>query len=240
MERRRRTAPRLAGGLLACAVVPAMLITGCSSGSGGSGGSDGSGSGSGSASAGSATPTPTPTLAAVKYGTLPDACKAVTASTAATLVPKAKDSRGSAVKTSDLQTRGGCSWTGNGSDGYQYRWLSVTLQRFASDPMLGSGEKQAQQRYTEQVGSLGAVRGFTTSPVTGIGDQASSVAGKATVAKVTSQNDTVVFRSGNVVAIVEYNGAGLIDKKNPSAQTVVSGAERAAKDAAAAVAAANG
>jgi hypothetical protein len=38
---------------------------------------------------------------------------------------------------------------------------------------------------------------------------------------------------------VEYDGAGLVGKKNPSAATVVSGAERAAKDAVAALAAAN-
>ena len=39
--------------------------------------------------------------------------------------------------------------------------------------------------------------------------------------------------------IVEYNGAGLEGKKNPSASTVVSGAQRAAKDAVAAVGSAN-
>lgn len=232
MERRRRTASRLAGGLVACAVVPALLA-GCSSGSGGSD--------SGSDAAGSATPTTSapPPLAPVKYATLPDSCKAATAATVGALVPKVKDARGDAATTSDLQTRSGCSWTGNGKDGYQYRWLSVTLQRFPSDPQLGSGEDQARSRYTDEVRDLGAAAGFTASPVTGVGDQATSVAGKATVAKVTSQNDTVVARSGNVVVIVEYNGAGLVGKKNPSAQTVVSGAERAAKDAVASLAAAN-
>lgn len=241
MERPRRTAPRLAGGLLACAVVPAMLIAGCSSG-GGSGSSDpgkDSGKGSASASAGTGSGSPTPTAAAVKYAALPQACKAVTASTVATLVPKAKSSRGTATRSSDTATRGGCSWTGNGKDGYQYRWLSVTLQRFANDPQLGTGEQQAQKRYTQQVGALGAVNGFTASAVTGIGDRATSVAGKATVAKVTSDNDTVVALSGNVVAIVEYDGAGLVGKENPGVASMVSGAERAAKDAVAALAAAN-
>jgi hypothetical protein len=236
MERRRRNAPRVAG-LLACAAVPAMLIAGCSSGSGGS--SSGSDSGN-SPSATAVGASATPAVAPVKYATLPDACKAVTASTVATLVPKVKDAKGSAARTSDLQSRGGCSWTGNGKDGYQYRWLSVALQRFASDPQLGSGETQAQKRYAQQVAALGAVKGFTTAAISGIGDQAASVSGKATVSTVTSRNDTVVSRSGNVVMIVEYDGAGLVGKKNPSAGTVASGAERAAKDAAAAVAAANG
>jgi hypothetical protein len=176
----------------------------------------------------------------VKYATLPDACTVVTASTVSALVPKVKHAKGTATRTSDIQTRGGCSWTGNGSDGYQYRWLSVALQRFTSDAVLGSGQDQAAKRYADQVAQLGTAKGFTTSPLTGIGDQAVSVAGKATAEKITSQNDTVVVRSGNVVVIVEFDGAGLEGKKNPSAQTVTSGAQRAAKDAVAAVVAANG
>jgi hypothetical protein len=233
MERRRRTAPRLAG-LMVCAAVPAMLAAGCSAGSGGSD-PDSTASASGRTGGASATPT----LAPVKYATLPDSCKAVTASTVATLVAKVKTAKGTAAETSDVNARGGCSWTGDGKDGYQYRWLSVALQRFASDPRLGPGDAQARRRYTEQVGAHGAVKGFTAGAVTGIGDQAASVSGKATVAEVTSQNDTVVARSGNVVVIVEYNGAGLVGKANPSAATVANGAERAAKDALAAVAAAN-
>jgi hypothetical protein len=66
-----------------------------------------------------------------------------------------------------------------------------------------------------------------------------SVAGLTTVAKVTSQNDTVIARSGNVVVLVEYSGAGLVGKKNPSAQTIITGAQHAAENAVAAVAAAN-
>lgn len=232
MERRRRTA-RLAG-LIACAAVPAVLLTGCSSGSGSSADSAAT-SPSGSAGTG----TTSPTVAPAKFHTLPNACTAVTKDTVAALVPKVKDAGGTAAKTSSMQDRGGCSWTGNGSDGYQYRWLSVTLQRFASDAQLGPGEDQAKKQYTEQTGTLGAVKGFTQSPVAGLGDQATSVAGTATVAHILSQNDTVVVRTGNVVVIVEYNGAGLEGKKNPGASTVVSGAQRAAKDAAAAVAAAN-
>jgi hypothetical protein len=143
------------------------------------------------------------------------------------------------VKSDDITSRGGCSWTGNGKDGYQYRWLSVTLQRFDSSAALGSAENQAKKRFTEQVGTLNQASGAVSSAVSGLGDQATSVGGKATVSKVTSQNDTVVVRSGNVVVLVEYNGAGLEGKKNPSASTVLSGAERAAKDALAAVAAAN-
>jgi hypothetical protein len=154
-------------------------------------------------------------------------------------VPKAKRAAGTEVKSTDAGSRGSCSWTGNGKDGYQYRWLSVTLQRFSSSPQLGSGDDQAEQRFADQVSRIGRLPGSTTSAVSGLGDQASSVSGKATVARVTSRNDTVVVRIANVVLIVELDGAGLEDKNNPSAQTVQSGAQRAAADAVAAVAAAN-
>lgn len=232
-QRRRRTAPRLAT-LLACAAVPAMLIAGCSSGSG-SGSKDGGAKATASAQA---TPT-TPALAPARFATLPPSCKAVTRATVTALVPKAKNSGGTEAKSSDIQSRGGCSWTGNGKDGYQYRWLSVTMQRFSNSPELGSAEEQAKKRFADQLADLGRLPGTATTALTGLGDQAGSVSGKATVAKVTSQNDTVVVRTGNVVLIIEFNGAGLEGKKNPSANTVRSGAERAAKDAVAAVAAAN-
>lgn len=231
MERRRRTVPRPAVLLACAAAVPALLIAGCSGGSD-SGSKDATASASGSAS-------PTPTLAPERFATLPDACKTVTKATVTALVPKTKSLSGTETQTSDIKARGGCSWTGNGKDGYQYRWLSVSMERYSSSTALGSAEDQAKKRYAAEVASLGKVPGFTAAPVTGVGDEASSVGGKATVAKVTSQNGTVVTRTGNVVLIVEFNGAGLEGKKNPTAQTVQSGAQRAAKDALAAVAAAN-
>lgn len=232
---RRHTAPRLAL-LLACAAVPAMALAGCSSGSGSS---DAKSSASSSGASGGASTSATPTVAPAKFAALPTSCKSVTKATVDALVPKAKTPGGTDVKSDDITSRGGCSWTGNGKDGYQYRWLSVTLQRFTSSTQLGSAEDQAKKRYTEQVGTLNQVADATPATLTGLGDQAASVGSRATVAKVTSQNDSVVVRSGNVVVLVEFNGAGLEGKKNPSAATVQSGAERAAKDAVAAVAAAN-
>jgi len=226
---RRRSAPRLAG-LLACAVAPAMLLAGCTGSSSG-GSTDATGSGTG----GSASPT----LAPERFGTLPAPCSTVTKATVTAVVPKAKNADGTAAESSDISVRAGCSWTGNGSDGYQYRWLSVTLQRFTSSTALGAAEDQAKKQYTDQVATLGAAKGFTTAAVTGVGDQASSVSGKATVSDVTSQNDTVVARTGNIVLIVEYNGAGLEGKKDPTATTVNGDAQRAAKDVVAALAAAS-
>lgn len=229
---RRRTAPRPAL-LLACAAVPAMALAGCSSGSG---------SDTAAKATKSAAPTTSaaPTVAPAKYAALPAACTAVARGTVTALVPKAKKSAGTPVKSDDDKTRGGCSWTGNGPDGYQYRWLSVTLERFDSSAGLGSAEEQAKKRFTAELTALGQAPGISAAPVTGLGDQATSVSRKATVSKITSQDDTVVVRTGNVVVIVEYSGAGLVGKKNPAASAVQSGAKRAAADAVTAVVAANG
>jgi hypothetical protein len=243
-RRRRRTAPRRALLLACAAAVPALLLAGCSSGGSGSqtggtssDGKGGTGDTSKSASAG-ATQTTAPALAPAKFATLPDACGSVGKDTVAALVPKVKAAAGKPTAGDDDHARSGCSWTGNGTDGYQYRWLAVTLQRFDSTP-TSSAEDQAKERFTDQVASLGKVPGASTTAVTGVGDQATTVAAKATVVKVTSQNATLLARTGNVVVIVEYDGAGLEGKKNPSAATVDGGALRAAKEAVAAVAAAN-
>lgn len=243
MERRRRTAPRRALLLACAAAVPALLLAGCSSGGSGSdakSGTDGRGGTGGTSTAASAggTRATTRAPAPAKFATLPDACSSVGQATVTALVPKAKTPGGKPASGDDAHTRSGCSWTGNGADGYQYRWLAVTLQRFDSTP-ASSAEDQAKERFAEQVASLGKVPGAATTAVTGVGDQATTVAAKATVAKVTSQNATLLARTGNVLVIVEYNGAGLVGKKNPSAATVDAGAQRAAKDAVAAVAAAN-
>lgn len=239
MERRRRTSKRRLAVLLAGATVPALLVAGCSSGSGGSSGSDSGGGKDSSAAAGpSATTTPPP--APGRFATLPSSCKTLTKDTVSSLVPKAKHSGGTTTDTAGSgSTRGGCSWTGNGKDGFQYRWLAVSLERYDSSPQLGAADLQAHKRFTDEIAALGKAPGTTATGVTGLGDEARSISGKATVAKVTSQNDTVVVRTGNVILIVEYNGAGLEGKKNPSAKSVQSDAERAAKDAVASVAAAN-
>ncbi|MFI0940143.1 DUF3558 domain-containing protein [Streptomyces sp. NPDC021020] len=242
MERRRRTAPRRALLLACAAAVPALLLAGCSSGGSGSDSAAGSGAkdtagGKGKDTAASA-PATTAAPAPDKFATLPNACLSVGKATVTAIVPKAKVPAGTPATSDDAKDRAGCSWTGNGSDGYQYRWLSVTLQRFTSAP-ASPAENQAKERFTDQAADLGTSTGAKASPVTGLGDQAYSFAGKATVAKVTSQNDTLLVRTGNALVIVEYNGAGLEGKKNPSAATVDAGALRAAKEAVAAVAAAN-
>lgn len=232
----RRSRPRRLAGLLVCVAVPALLATACSSGSGGGSGNSADKSGSGSApkAGGSA-----PAVAPAQYKKLPAACSTVTKATVSAIVPKAKESGGTQSKSTDVSTRGGCSWTGNGKDGYQYRWLSVTLQRYDSSAQLGSAQDQAKQRYTDEVDTLGKGRHFGSKPVPGLGDDATLLTGRWTDAKITSQNATVVTRAGNIVVIVDYQGAGLEGKKNPSASTVQGDAQRAAKDVVASVTGAN-
>ncbi len=232
-SRRTRQRRRLAG-LIVCAAVPALLATACGSGSGG--GSKDSADTSGSAPAATSSG---PAVAPAQYKKLPTACGTVSKATVGAIVPKAKEAGGTPSKSTDVATRGGCSWTGNGKDGYQYRWLAVTLQRYESSAQFGSGQDQAKKQYTDEVGTLGTGRHFGSKPVSGLGDQATLLTGKWTDEKVTSQNGTVVARAGNIVVIVDYQGAGLEGKKNPSASTVQSDVQRAAKDVVASVTAAN-
>ncbi|MFE3071017.1 DUF3558 domain-containing protein [Streptomyces sp. NPDC059247] len=241
-----RSAPRLTR-ILACAAVPVMLVVaGCSSGSGDSG-SGTSGSKDKAATA-SVTPSPsqsTKTVEAAKFAKLPEACKAITAKTTAALVPKAKAKAGTRAPSSDLDSRGGCSWNGledKGVKGSQYRWLDVSFYRYASDVSLGSGQERARNSMTKELAKAEAtpgaqkVRGAT---VTGIGDEAKTLAYQLRKTNEDFAYATVVARTGNVVVMLSYNGAGYAGAPTPSDKAIMDGAVKAAKEAVAAVAAAN-
>ncbi|MET8678156.1 hypothetical protein ABZW18_11335 [Streptomyces sp. NPDC004647] len=225
-----RTTPRLARLLACAAVVPAMLVAGCSSGS------DSKDSASGDA-AKSAKPSASATVAAAKYKTLPEPCGTVGKKTVGELVPKAKKKSGSAGKSADTDTRGTCSW--NGLDGFQYRWLDVSLQRFESDTTLGSGERRAKDYFDQQVGGAkppSNAKDLKTGTAGGVGDEAATV--RYAVKKDGEQfkNQTVVTRTANVVITLNYNGAGYEDGRTPKAEELLKDAESAAKEAVAAVA----
>lgn len=132
-----RTRTRLR--MLACAAVPLMVVAaGCSSDSEGPTDADKPAPATSKAEA---------KVAPAKFATLPaDLCKTVSAKTVADLVPATKDKSGSAGKSSDITTRGSCSWNGlddNGVKGSQYRWLDVSFMRYDSDATLGSGQDRA-------------------------------------------------------------------------------------------------
>ncbi|MGW0121622.1 DUF3558 family protein [Streptomyces sp. NPDC003327] len=241
-----RSAPRLTR-ILACAAVPVMLVVaGCSSDSDG-----GSGSGSGGGEKGSAsatptpTPTPTPTVEPAKYAKLPVVCKSISEKTATTLVPKAKNKKGTPAASSDLGSRGGCSWNGlddKGVKGSQYHWLDVSFYRYESDPSLGSGQERAHENLAKEIEKLRATPGAkklrTTTP-TGIGDEAQAVAYQVNKTGEDFVYASIVARTGNVLVLLSYNGAGYAGGPTPTEKSIMEGAAKAVKEAVASVATAN-
>ncbi|GHB11625.1 MULTISPECIES: DUF3558 domain-containing protein [Streptomyces] len=231
-----RSAPRLSR-ILACAAVPVMLVVaGCSSDSG----DDKKGSDS-SASSPSGKKTE-PTVEPAKYDTLPaDTCKSIARKTTESLVPKAKVKSGTAGKSNNTETRSSCAWNGlddNGVKGSQYRWLDVGFLRFDSDQALGSGAKRATDEYTKQVAKAQAAEGakkVSAAPADGIGEQATSVTYDLSKTGEDFEYATVVARTANVVVTLTYNGAGYAGAKTPSAADILKGAQKAAKEAVAAV-----
>ncbi|GAA3012226.1 uncharacterized protein DUF3558 [Streptomyces sp. KhCrAH-43] len=235
-----RSAPRLTR-ILACAAVPVMLlVAGCSSDS------DGKKEADSSASASPDATKSEPAVEAAKFAELPDPCSSVEAKTIKTLVPSAKSKKGTRSKSSDASVRGGCSWNGladKGVKGSQYRWLDVGFTRFASDQTLGSGAARAGDELSKQVKKTEATDGaknVKTETVGGIGDQATKVTYDQSKTGEDFRFATIVARTGNVVVVVDYNGAGYAGSKTPSEESILKGATTAAKDAVSAVAEANG
>ncbi|MGW6468604.1 DUF3558 domain-containing protein [Streptomyces rubiginosohelvolus] len=232
-----RSAPRLSR-ILACAAVPVMLVAvGCSSDSG----SDGK-KNAGSSSSGTASSKPSePTVEPAKFADLPDPCTSIGKKTIEDLVPEAKKKGGTAGGSSDLSIRSSCSWNGlddQGVKGSQYRWMDVGFTRFDSDQSLGSGAKRATEDYAKQVAKTKASEGaekVAAEPAAGIGDEATLVTYGLSKTDEDFVYATVVARTGNVVVTLTYNGAGYAGAKTPSSGDIVKGAQKAAKEAIAAV-----
>ncbi|MFE7276192.1 DUF3558 family protein [Streptomyces sp. NPDC057623] len=246
-DRRDQGEQRVRGGLhrvlVGAAVVPVMLIAaGCSSDSGsGEGAGDGA---KGSSSSPSASASPSPTVQAAVYKSLPQPCKVLSKKTLEDLVPKSKS--GKAGTSDDASTRGTCSWSSldnNGVKGSQFRWLNTSLLRFESNVTRGSGEKLAREYYETQVQDARSVSGAKNTksePAAGVGDEATAVRYDLKKKEGSFKQVTVVARVENVVVTVDYNGAGFAGDKAPSADTLNKLAQKAAKEAVAAVAKANG
>ncbi|OIK00126.1 DUF3558 family protein [Streptomyces colonosanans] len=242
-----RRGPRLRRLLVCAAAVPAVLVAaGCSSDSG----SD-SGSGSGGDAKQKATSSSQPTQSAsantvqpAAYATLPEPCSVLSAKTLGDLVPKAAKS-GKKGKSSEAGTRSSCSWNSlqnNGVKGSQFRWLNVSLLRFDSDATRGEGNKLAHEYYTKQVQDAKSVQGASNTasePVSGTGDEATTVRYVLDKKEGTFRQQTVVARVENVVVTLDYNGAGLAGDKTPDVGDLTAAAEKAAKETVSAVSAAN-
>lgn len=179
------------------------------------------------------TPGPSsPTVQAVQLYAMPSAgpCAAVTAATAADLVPGAKPV-GVPLKVSDPTHRTGCSW--NGLKGYDYRWLDVTFEMAVGvDGQKGQGAADvARQTYTAHAQG---------TAVPGLGDQAAVSEALTTSDGQQTREAVVVVRKGNAIVTVTYNGSDFATKKAPAVTEVRDGALRAAKEALAALGARQG
>ncbi|HET9380805.1 MAG TPA: DUF3558 family protein [Streptomyces sp.] len=235
-----RRAKRLTRALAGATAVPVMLVaTACSAGSGSDSGDGDKGSAAASQSA-----SPSPTVEPAAFATLPEPCDTLKKDTLEDLVPKAGTS-GKEGKSDDVTARGSCSWSSldnNGVKGSQFRWLNVSLLRFASDVTRGAGDDLAKKYYAKQVADAQAVEGARdarSEQASGIGDEATTVRYGLKKKEGTFKQQTVVARTENVVVTVDYNGAGLAGEKTPDADTLVKAAQKAAKEAVAAVASAN-
>ncbi|ANS67070.1 hypothetical protein SLINC_4846 [Streptomyces lincolnensis] len=241
-QRAKRRGRGLGRVLVCAAAVPVTLIVaGCSSDSG-SGDADSGGKSADTAASASASPSPT--VQAAVYKSLPKACGAVTKKTLGELVPKGKSGKEGTADEADA--RSSCSWSSldnNGVKGSQFRWLNVSLLRFESDTSRGSGEEQAQAYYDKQIqdaqSSAGA-KNTKSKAVSGTGDAATTVTYDLKKKEGSFKQQTVVTRVENVVITLDYNGAGLAGEKTPSAESLTKLAEKATKEAVAAVSAANG
>ncbi|MFD5805872.1 MULTISPECIES: DUF3558 family protein [unclassified Streptomyces] len=241
-EQRERKASRLTRAVVCAAAVPAVLVVaGCSSDSGSGDGTD---KAAAEKSAASKSASPSPTVRAAAYAKLPEPCSVLSKKSLEDLVPKGDSGKEGA--SNDTATRVSCSWDSlddNGVKGSQFRWLSVSMLRFESDETRGAGDALAHKYYTKQLADTQSAEGaksLKTTPVTGTGDEASVVRYDLKKKEGTFKQQTVVARVENVVVTVDYNGAGLAGEKTPDADDLVKDAQKAAKEAVAAVTKANG
>lgn len=227
--------------VLACAAAATVMLgaAGCSSDSGSDDGKD-----KGAGASASKSASPSPTVQAAAYQKLPEACGVLSKKTLEDLAPKAK--AGKEGGSDDVATRASCSWNSldnNGVKGSQFRWLNVSLLRFDSDTTRGAGDKLAKEYYAKQVRDAQATegaKGAKAEPLTGTGDEATAVRYDLKKKEGTFKQQTVVARVENVVVTLDYNGAGLAGDKTPDADDLMKDAQKAAKEAVAAVTAANG
>jgi hypothetical protein len=226
-----------------------LVAAGCSSDSGDSDKTQGQGQGQGkTAASASVTPSPsqsTKTVEPAKFAKLPEVCKSISSKTTAALVPKAKTKNGTPAASSDLTSRGGCSWNGlddKGVKGSQYRWLDVSFYRYESDAALGSGQDRAHENLAKELAKVQETPGakkLKTITATGVGDEAKTVTYQLRKTDEDFVYTTILVRTGNVLVLLSYNGAGYAGADTPPQNDITGGAATAVKEAVAAVTAAN-
>jgi uncharacterized protein DUF3558 len=240
-----RSASRLTR-ILACAAVPVMLVVaGCSSDSGSDAGKD-SGSSSSASSKDQQGGQKPATVAPAKYAKLPNPCKSVSTKTIEKLVPATKSKAGTSGKSSDITSRGSCSWNGlddKGVKGSQYRWFDVSFLRYDSETSLGvSGQKRAEDNYAKEIAKTQATEGaknVRTSVVKGVGEAATAIRYELKKTGEDFSYATIVTRTDNIVITLTYNGTGYAGAKSPDSADLLASATAAAKEAVTSVGVAN-
>ncbi|UGY92916.1 DUF3558 domain-containing protein [Streptomyces gobiensis] len=227
-----RNTPHLAIRALTGAVLPVLLVAGCSFGSGS--GTKDSDSASDAGPSKEAAPSPEP----VKFSTLPDACETVSKDTVKKTVPKAKPASGKSLGSKDADAYSGCLWSGVDLSTFEYRELSVSLRRYDSDVAIGSGDKRATEYAQDKIAAISGnkeAKSVKDAKLSGVGDTATAISYDITKKDGKKSQDyreqRIVVRTANVVVTVDYSGAGLEDAKTPSAADIRKGAEKAAKEA---------
>jgi hypothetical protein len=187
---------------------------------------------------------PSPSVEPAAYKKLPKACDALGKKTLEDLVPKGLKTE-KAGRTDDAGTRASCTWNSlddNGVKGSQYRWLSVSLLRFDSDPVRGAAADQAKKQYEtsiEDARNTADAKKVADKPVKGLGEDATLVTYDLKKKEGLFKQQTVVVLVENAVVTLDYNGAGLAGEDAPSAKKLSERAVDAAKEAVGKVTAAN-
>jgi hypothetical protein len=176
-----------------------------------SGSNSGSGSNAGSGGDGGSD-------APVTYAKPPAPCTVIKAATVKKLVPEAKTA-GKQLTLTDPSHRTGCSW--NALKGFDYRWLDITFE-VSTNSGGQDGEAAAKASYKR-------LKKATAAP--GVGDEASVSVELTTEDKQQTREAVVVFRKGNAVVTVTYNGSDFETKKAPGDTEIRQGALTVAKDA---------
>jgi hypothetical protein len=231
-----------------------LVAVGCSSDSGSKDGKDAkkdpapsaTASGGPSSGSGSGVVRQKPSVEPAKYAKLPSACASVPKKTVDALLPAAKPKSGTPGRSGDLLARASCSWNSlsdQGVKGSQYRWLDVSFLRYDSEEALGvSGAQRATETYGKEIEAAKATpdaRSVTSAAASGVGEEATQIGYRLRKTDSDFLYSTVVARTGNIVVTLTFNGTGYAGGKAPAAKDVARDALRAAKDAVAAVTAAN-
>jgi hypothetical protein len=175
------------------------------------------------AAAGESPSAPSTAAASRTYRSAPAPCGGVTKKTVTSLVPGAKTA-GKEIPSTDESLRRTCSW--NALKGFDYRWLDVSYEIKKSDQ---TAEAAYKQRTTEKSGG---------GAVPGLGDAAYSVVNLTTEDKQQTREGSVFVRASNALVVITYNGSDFESKKAPSTDEINKGAIKAAKEAMAALEAA--